>query len=168
MNSLAKLILLVAGLFAVAACGKSVPNTSADESAIQNIQNAWYKAFNAGNGAGVAALYADDAVLMAPNVPEARGIAAIRDYYSKAAPESQAAGHTAVQGANSDIGMAGDLAWQGYTYTVTDQSGATVETGKSLTVFQRKDGGKWMIIRDTWNSDAAPTSAATPSLQAPK
>jgi uncharacterized protein (TIGR02246 family) len=153
MSSFAKPILLVVGLFAVAACSKSVPNTSADQSAIQNVQTAWYKAFNAGDGAGVAALYADDAVLMAPNVPAARGIATIRDFYSKAAPESQAAGHTAVPGTNSDIGISGDLAWQGYTYTVTDKSGATVESGNSLTVFQRKNGGKWMIIRDTWNSD---------------
>ena len=166
MNSLAKLILLGTGLFAMGACSKSVPNTSSDESAIQNIQHAWYKAYNAGDGAAVAALYTDDAVVMAPDVPAARGMAAIRDYYAKTAAEFQTSGHTAAEGANSDIGVSGDLAWQGYSYTVTDKSGATVEVGKSLTVFQRKDGGKWMIVRDTWNTDAAPTNAAAPSSQA--
>src|SRR5215831_11493881 len=120
MNGLAKLVLLIAGSLTMAACAKTAPNASADSSAIRSSQDAWYKSYNSGDGAAVAALYSDDAVLMAPNVPAARGIAAIRDYYSKAAPESQAAGHTAVPGENSDIGVSGDLAWQGYTYTVTD------------------------------------------------
>jgi len=96
----------------------------------------------------------------------ARGISAIRDDYSKAAPEFQASGLTAVEGPPGDIEISGDLAWQGTTYTVTDKSGTTVEAGKVLTVMQRRDG-KWMIIRDTWNSDAPSTSAATPSSPAP-
>lgn len=166
MNSLAKLMLLVASSLAMAACGKTAPNSSADSSAIRSSQDAWYKSYNNGDGASLAALYADDAVVMAPNVPAARGIAAIRDYYSKSAPEFQASGLTAVEGPAGDIGISGDLAWQGTTYTVTDKSGATIEAGKVLTVFQRRNG-KWMIIRDTWNSDAAPASPGAPSSSAP-
>jgi uncharacterized protein (TIGR02246 family) len=167
MNGLAKLmLLLVTGSLAMSGCGKTVPNTAADSSAIRSSQDAWYKAYNAGDGAAVAALYAADAVVMAPNVPASRGISAIRDYYAKTSPEFQAAGLTAVEGPIGDVGISGDLAWQETTYTVTDKSGATVETGKVLTVMQRRDG-KWMIIRDTWNSDAAPTTAATSSSQAP-
>jgi uncharacterized protein (TIGR02246 family) len=167
MNSSVKLILLVASLLAVGACSKATQSTSADESVIRTMQDAWYKGFNSGDGAAVAALYADDAVVMAPNVPAARGIAAIRAYYSKAAPEFQATGLTAVEGPTGDVGISGDLGWQGTTYTVTDKSGATVEVGKVLTVFQRKDGGKWMIIRDTWNSDAAPASPTSAPPAAP-
>jgi len=161
MNRLAKLLLVVASLLALGACSKTAQNTSADESVIRNMQDAWYKGYNSGDVSAVAALYADDAVVMAPDVPAATGIAAIRDYYSKSMPQFQATGLTAVEGPTGQIGISGDLGWQGTTYTVTDKSGATVETGKVLTVFRRKDGGKWMIIRDTWNSDA-PTSAATP------
>ena len=157
MNNFAKLMLVVAGSLTIAACGKTAPNMSADSSAIRSSQDAWYKSYNSGDGAGVAALYSDDAVLMAPNVPAAHGMAAIRDYYSKAAPASQASGLTAVEGPIGDTGISGDLAWQSTTYTVTDKSGATVEAGKVLTVLQRR-GGKWMIIRDTWNSDAPPAS----------
>ena len=109
MDSLAKLMLLVVGSLTMAACGKSVPNASADSSAIRSSQDAWYKSYNSGDGAAVAALYADDAVVMAPNVPAARGIAAIRDYYSKAAPDFQATGLTAVEGPIGDVGISGDL-----------------------------------------------------------
>jgi hypothetical protein len=42
-----------------------------------------------------------------------------------------------------------------------DKSGATTEEGKFLTIFQRK-GGTWMIIRDTWNSDAPNSQTASP------
>jgi hypothetical protein len=35
-------------------------------------------------------------------------------------------------------------------------SGCQCEGTLRASVFQRKDG-KWMIFRDTWNSDAAPT-----------
>ena len=162
MKSVATLMLLVAGSLTLAACGQTVPSTSGESSAIRSAQDAWYKSYNSGDGAAVAALYADDAVVMPPNVPAARGIAAIRDYYSKAAPEFQASGLTAVEGPAGDIGISGDLAWQGTTYTVTDKAGATVEAGKVLTLLQRR-GGKWMIIRDTWNSDAAPASSAPPA-----
>jgi len=167
MNNLAKLILVLASLLAIGACSKTAQNTSADESAIKSMQDAWYKGYNSGDGAAVAALYADDAVVMAPNVPAARGIAAIRDYYSKASPEFKASGLTAVEGPIGDVGISGDLGWQTTTYSVTDKSGATVEVGKVLTVFQRKDGRKWMIIRDTWNSDAVPP-AQTVSTTSPK
>ena len=115
----------------------------------------------------VAALYAEDAVLSAPGAPAARGKASISEYYVKDLAASAAAGLTNEDGPTSDVGASGDLAWQWGTYKVTDKSGAAVDAGKYTTVFQRKDG-KWMIIRDTWNSDAAPAApAAAPASAAP-
>jgi uncharacterized protein (TIGR02246 family) len=164
-----KVIVLTASVAALVACAQvSAPagNASADQAAIRAVQNAWYKAYNAGDGAAVAALYSEDAVLSPPNVPAARGIAAIRDYYGKEAAQFAASGLTGVEGPTSDVGVSGDLAWQGDTYTITDKSSATIEAGKTLTVLERKNG-KWMIIRDTWNSDATPAPAAAPAT-APK
>ena len=154
MNNIRKLI-LAACIAALVACAKMqpAPNTAADETAARAVNVAWYKAYNAGDGAAVAALYAEDAVLNAPGAPAARGMASIRDYYVKGAAASAAAGLALVDDPTSDLGVSGDLAWQSGTFKVTDKSGAAVDTGKYITVFQRKDG-KWMIIRDTWNSDA--------------
>jgi hypothetical protein len=109
-------------------------------------------------------------VLSAPGAPAARGRASIREFYVKDVAAVAAAGLANMDGPTSDVGLSGDLAWQWGTFKVTDKSGATVETGKYLTVFQRKSG-KWMIIRDTWNSDAAPAApaarAAAPASAAP-
>jgi uncharacterized protein (TIGR02246 family) len=170
MNNLGKLVVIAASFAALAACAKATPpapDTAADETAVRAINTAWFKAYKAGDGAAVAALYAEDAVLSAPGAPASRGKASIREYYVKAVAEFAAAGLAEADGPTSDVGASGDLAWQWGTYIVTDKSGAGVEAGKYTTVFQRKDG-KWMIIRDTWNSDAAPAApAAAPASAAP-
>jgi hypothetical protein len=46
---------------------------SADESAIRTVNVNWGKAYNGGDAKAVTALYADDAVLLPPGGPSARG-----------------------------------------------------------------------------------------------
>jgi ketosteroid isomerase-like protein len=159
MTNLSKLVLLAAsfGVLAAACAKTAAPDTAGDEVAARAVNVAWYKAYNAGDGAAVAALYAEDAVLNAPGAPAARGMAPIRDYYLKNAADTAAAGLALVDDPSSDVGVSGDLAWQSGTFKITDKSGAVVDAGKYITVFQRKNG-KWMIIRDTWNSDTPPAS----------
>jgi uncharacterized protein (TIGR02246 family) len=170
MINFRKLAILGASFVALAACAKTAPpapDTAADETAVRAVNIAWFKAYNAGDGAAVAALYAEDAVTGAPGAPAVRGKASIREYYVKDAAAFAAAGLVDGDGPTSDVGMSGDLAWQWGTYKVTDKSGAAVDAGKYLSVFQRKDG-KWMIIRDTYNSDTAPAApAAAPASAAP-
>jgi uncharacterized protein (TIGR02246 family) len=164
MSELKKLIVLAASLVALAACTRTAaPDTGAD--AIRAVNVAWNKAYNAGDGTAVAALYAEDAVLLAPGAPAVRGKASITEYYATDAPAFAAAGLTLADAPTSDVAESGDLAWQSGNYKNTDKSGATVDSGKFLTVFQRKDG-KWMVIRDTWNSDAAPTAETAPAAAA--
>jgi len=83
----------VASLAALVACGKTAaPDTPADETAARAVNIAWFKAYNAGDGAAVAALYSEDAVLNAPSAPAARGKASISEYFVKAAAASADAG----------------------------------------------------------------------------
>jgi uncharacterized protein (TIGR02246 family) len=168
MNGLKKSVVVAAGLLALAGCAQKAPpavDTAADEAAVRAINPTWFKSYNAGDAAGVAALYADDAVLNAPGTPPARGRAAIQDYVAQDIAAAQAAGLKFNAGANVESGVSGDLAWEWNTFSVTDSSGATVDTGKYVTVYARR-GGKWMIIRDIWNSDAPPAAAA-PAAEAP-
>lgn len=173
MSKLKNLVVLAASLIALAACAKTAaPDTAADADAIRAVNVAWNKAYNAGDGAAVAALYAEEAVLLAPGAPPERGKASISEYYAKDAAAFAAAGIMVTDAPTSDVAESGDLAWQSGTYKSADKSGAAVDAGKFLTVFERKDG-KWMIIRDTWNSDTAPaaetaSAAARVSAAPPK
>jgi len=63
-----KLIVLVVSLAVLLACAKTAPpvqDTAADKAAVRAAGTARDKAYNAGDGAAVAALYAEDAVLSA-------------------------------------------------------------------------------------------------------
>jgi uncharacterized protein (TIGR02246 family) len=158
-------------ILALVGCAKSAPpaaDTTADEGALRAMGVEWFKAYNAGNVDSVAAMYADDAVLNAPGAPPARGAAAVREGLAKDIAASSGGGFTLNPGATADIGISGDLGWEWNTFTVTDKSGATVDAGKYVTVYGKKDG-KWRIIRDIWNSDTPPAApAGATAAQAPK
>ena len=141
-------------------CNQQPPDTRAvDEAAIRGINPSWFKAYNAGDPNSIVALYAEDAVVNPPGAPAAHGHAAVTELFVKDIAASAAAGITLHAGPASDAGVSGDLGWEWGTFTVMDKSGATVDVGKYVSVFARKDG-KWFIIRDIWNSDGP--------IQAPK
>ncbi|MEW6512326.1 MAG: nuclear transport factor 2 family protein [Bacteroidota bacterium] len=142
-------------------CAQPAPDTrAADEAAIRAINPVWFRSYNAGHVDSIVALYADDAVLNPPGAPAARGQAAIREYLTKDVAAAAAAGVTLNAGTTSDVSVSGDLGWEWGTFTVTDKSGATVDRGKYVTVCARKDG-KWLIVRDIWNSDGPMKPAGT-------
>ena len=88
---------------------------------------------------------------MPPHASVARGHAAIRAFLNSDTTGAKAAGVKLVPGA-SMAGVAGDTGWESGSYTVTNASGATVDSGSYLSVSHRVNG-KWLYHRDTWNSD---------------
>jgi uncharacterized protein (TIGR02246 family) len=127
---------------------------NADETAIRALNVSWEKAYNAADANAVTALYADDAALLPPGAPIARGHSEILVYYTKDIAESKAAGVVIALNRKTDVGASGELGWESGIYEATVK-GAVVETGKFLAVSRKKDG-KWQFIRDTWNPDAPP------------
>ena len=162
-------VLVVAGVLALTGCARSGPpatdaatDAAADEAAIRAAGAAWFTAYTAGDVDALAALYADDAVVSVPGAPAARGSAAVREALAKDVAASSGGGFILAQAQQSDVGSSGDLGWEWNTFNVSDKSGAKVDAGKYLTLFERRDG-KWLIIRDIWNSDNAPAPPATPA-----
>ena len=131
---------------------------TADEAAIRAQTTSWEKAYNGGDAKAVAALYAEDAILQPPGAPGASGRAAILEFITKDIAGSKAAGAVIVMNPKTDVGVSGNTGWESGTYKV-NVKGAIVETGKFLSVSRKKDG-KWLYIRDTWNSDAPPAAPA--------
>ena len=149
----------------VSGCVASTPapasgDTAADEAALKETTQTWLKAYNAGDVDTIAALYTEDAVLMPPHAPVANGKAAIRESVAKDAAAAKAAGIKLV-GGTATAGVNGDWGWESGSYTVTDASGQTVDGGSYLSV-SRKINGKWLYVRDTYNSDRLAPPPAPP------
>jgi uncharacterized protein (TIGR02246 family) len=140
----------------------SIQSFAADEAkeiaALRAVDQEWAKAYNAGNADAVANLYDEQAVLLPPGAPASKGRAAIRAFFAKETAESQKAGVKFVLDVKPAGGVSGDMGWQSGTYVVKDKAGSVVDTGKYLSVSVKK-GGKWLYLRDTWNSDGAPAAA---------
>jgi uncharacterized protein (TIGR02246 family) len=155
---------IVALVGAMAGLAHAASSTSADEAAIRAQAASWEKAYNAGDAKGVAAQYAEDALLLPPGASGVRGRASILEFFTKDIAASKAAGAVFVLNPKTEVGVSGAMGWESGTYKVTVK-GAVVETGKFLSVSRKKDG-KWLYIRDTWNTDAPPSPPAPPTAPA--
>jgi uncharacterized protein (TIGR02246 family) len=163
MRAMNPLILAVGTVLALNACAPTAPpaaDTAADEAALKAATLTWLEAYNAGDVEKIVALYAEDAVLMPPHAPVANGHAAIRAFLTADTTGAKAAGIKLVPG-TSTAGVAGDTGWESGSYTVTNASGATVDSGSYLSV-SRKSNGRWLYYRDTYNSDR-PLPAPAPA-----
>lgn len=138
---------------------KAGGDRAADEAVIRASAPAWADAFNATDADALTGMYWEDALLFPPNVPAVAGGAPLHEYFAAETPAFREAGLTMNIPEAGALHVAGDLAYEAGTYSITDASGATVDTGKYIGVFEKRDG-VWRYIRDTWNSDLAPAPAA--------
>lgn len=149
-----KFLALALGASLMSGCASQPPapvDTAADQTALKEITATWFRSYNAGDADTAAALYAEDAVLMPPHAPVARGRVAIRAFIAKDSADTKAAGLKLVNGEET-AGVNGDWGWNSGSYTVQDGSGKSVDSGSYLSV-SHKVSGKWLYVRDTYNSD---------------
>ena len=162
MNISRTATILATGLLALAGCQQAPQDSSADKTEIQDATRAWAVAYNAGDADGVMKLYAEDAVVMPPGHEPLFGRAAIREYIAGDSAAAKSAGLTLTIEHGDSVGISGDIAWHSGLYSVSDASGARIDGGSYMEAAQKMDG-KWLIIRDIWNSDKAPAAAAAPA-----
>jgi ketosteroid isomerase-like protein len=148
------------GLLTVLVLGGIQPSAAdpaAELAAIHAVDDVWVKAFNAGDVDTMVAQYDVQAVLLPPDAPAARGKVAIRTFFAKMTAAAGKDGLTFSLDAKPAGGAHGDMGWASGNYVIKDKTGRVLDTGKYLSVSRKKDG-KWLYIRDTWNSDRPPTS----------
>lgn len=161
-------VLLVVGGAALSACA---PSTEADEAAIREANKKWLEAIAAKDAKAVSQIYAEDGQMMPPNAPKAVGREAL---------EKAWAGFFGLPGMSLTFetekfvfAKSGDLAVDIGTYKFA--AGGQTETGKAVVTWTKRDG-KWLVLTDTFNSDAppappapaaAPADVAPPEVMAP-
>jgi uncharacterized protein (TIGR02246 family) len=132
------------------------PLATADATAIRAALVAYFNAANAGDAVRWAALYAEDAVMMPPSSPVVEGRAAIESWLATLPVKI-----TNAEGMALEVEGAGSVAYLRGTYSMNLQIPGVPESvpqqGKLLQIYARQPGGAWLLTRDMWNVDTAPT-----------
>jgi ketosteroid isomerase-like protein len=126
----------------------AVQVAAADKSDIAALAAVWEKEYNAGNLAGVVALYASDGCRMPPNQEAVHGSDAILAQLKAGKDRGLAKVKIAVTSAESS----GDLRYGIGTYEITGADGSHVDHGKWMLV-SKKSNGAWKTQCDIFNSD---------------
>ena len=113
---------------------------------IGKLDQAWQKAYNAGDAAAVTALYTKDAKVMAPGAEPASGSAAILALFKADLANGAKNTLTLV-----DVVGFGDFALETGGWVANSAEGKHLDHGPFMTLYKKVDGG-WKIYRDTWNS----------------
>jgi uncharacterized protein (TIGR02246 family) len=158
--------LAAAAACALAGCQKPAVDTAAIESEIRQNARTFVTAMNAGDLDAIVALYAPDAVVMAPGTTAVAGHEAIRALFVRFGEQLQSAGATLAFNDGDAVGISGSVAWHSGGYTINDAGGTAVDSGNFLVAMQNVDG-KWLVVRDIWNSDRPPPAPAEAGGDAP-
>ena len=126
------------------------PDMAAVKAEIQALENQWADAINKKDLAGLMAMYADDAVSMPDGAPTLTGKAAIQERQAKQFADAK--GNITIAFQTQDVFGDCDIVTEYGTSTEKDEKGTVVETGKYVATFKKMDG-KWLCIREIYNSD---------------
>ena len=128
----------------------TVPGVAADKSDLAARAATWEKEYNAGNLAGVVALYAADGCRMPPNQEAVHGTDAILAQLKASKDNGAAQVKIVVTGAETS----GDLGYGTGTYDIRRADGSHLDHGKWMLV-EKKSNGTWKTECDAFNSDMA-------------
>jgi uncharacterized protein (TIGR02246 family) len=148
-------------LFALLSClvlaAGSAPAADAPKAGgVKSLDAAWTNAVLAGDAAALAALYADDAVLVMPGSPAARGGKAIAESFAAWLKDAKVIEFVLM---DSHYQTGGHLSagWGRYKMTTVPKAGGapTTETGTYCGVATEKNG-VWKYVSDNAAADPAP------------
>jgi ketosteroid isomerase-like protein len=103
--------------------------------------------FNRGDGAGMGGLYTENGQLLPPNSDIVSGHAAISAFWQGAMDM----GIKTAKLETIELEGQGDEAIEIGKYILSGEGGASIDSGKFLVIW-RKEGERWKLHRDIWNS----------------
>lgn len=144
---------VLASLVMLGACQTQASGLSeADVTAIRAASAAWVDTYNENDWDALAELFTADAIMMPPNSPAIVGRDAIAAWEAEYETGFQIAFDV------QEIGGEGDLAFvrgRSCVFIPLEGGGYGVDVGKYLEIRKRDETGKWLIVSDVFNSDAA-------------
>ena len=142
----------VAAMLCIVGCQPSEPTALSEEdrAAIEASDKAWEEHAIANDWAALAALYAEDAMYMAPGESPITGRDNIQKWFESQPPT------TACEIRTIEIDGQGDLGFTRGSYTMTvapEGMDPITDSGKYIAICRKQADGTWLISRDIYNSD---------------
>jgi uncharacterized protein (TIGR02246 family) len=146
----------------LAACGaRTIPPDPVSRKAIEAAVQQYVTASNQGDADALAALYADDAVLLPPDHEPIQGRAAIGAFWRQGTDEGLEVTTLSVEVEGSIGYLVGR-----YNLPATDEEPA--DSGKYVMCLRRQRDGSWKLTADIWNrsgdDDTDDDDTPTPSI----
>jgi len=147
----------------IAACNTAAPPAppdthDADVKAISDMEAKQVADFAAKNIDALAGFYADDAVLMTPGGPAAKGKDAIRDGLKQMIADP--AMKLSFKADHVEVAKSGDVGYTQGTYTLTVTNPATKKPiedhGSYVTTYRKQADGSWKAVADIATSEVPP------------
>ena len=117
------------------------------KAAIQRLNDAWTSAFNSGDSATIAAMYAEDAYVLPPGADIVKGRAAIEAFWKQAAQQLGDAKLTTIDVLPLGRSAAREIG----TVTLKTKTQPPQEIVGKYVVIWRKNGRDWKLSTDIWN-----------------
>jgi uncharacterized protein (TIGR02246 family) len=137
--------LAIALLCTLAVAGPAQAQTRA---AIQALNDEWDAAFDKGDAAALAAMYAEDAYVLPPGAEIVHGRKAIEAFWAKAVQELGEARLTTVD----VLPLGADAAREIGTFSFKTKGASPRDVAGKYVVVWRKLGGRWLLATDIWNT----------------
>ncbi len=134
-------------LSAVAFMLIAVPALAQTTASIQKLDDAWTAAFNKGDAAAIAAMYAEDAYVLPPGHDMVEGRSAIEGFWQQAIQQLGNAKLVAV----NVLPLGPRAAREIGTVTLETKSRPSQQVVGKYVVVWRKIGGRWLLAADIWN-----------------
>jgi len=125
------------------------PALAQNKATIEKLNDVWTAAFNKGDTAAVAALYAEDAYVLPPGSAMVKGRAAIEAFWRQAAQQMSDAKLTTIDVLPLGRSAAREIG----TVTLKTKSQPPQEVVGKYVVVWRKIGRDWKLATDIWNTD---------------
>lgn len=127
----------------------AAPALAQTKAAIQKLDDQFTEALNTGDAAAVASMYAKDAYVLPMGAPMIHDHAAIEKFWKDAMADAQDVKCTAV-----DVkSLGGSAAREIGTCSFMTKKAPLKEVQIKYAVVWQKEGGKWKLLQDIWNSD---------------
>jgi uncharacterized protein (TIGR02246 family) len=127
----------------------AAPASAQSKAMVQKLNDAWTAAFNKGDAATVAGMYAEDAYVLPPGADIAKGRAAIEAFWKQAVQQLGDAKLTTVDVLPLGRSAAREIG----TVTLKTKAQPAQEIVGKYVVVWRKIGGDWKLATDIWNTN---------------